>query len=138
MLRFPSIIAAGLFLALASACATNSPTTATPEPAAQPQQTAAPAPAATPTPDASPVPATQAGAPAQFASALPGTTKDFHPDDMVCRVYEKTGCRVCKQRICKTRQQWVDDARVARDQFRALQEQGAGQGKGLDGAVPAN
>ena len=143
MLRLVSTTAAGLFLTLASACATNSPTTAAPEPAAQPQQTAAPAPAAEPAqvtqtaPAAVPATANPDAAPAQLASALPATKKEFHPDDMVCRIYEVTGTRVSKQRICKTRQQWVEDARLAREQFRDLQA-GPAQGQSLDGAVKPN
>ena len=128
-----SLTAASLFLVLASACATNSPQTASPEPAAQPQ-TAAPAqqPATAPAPAAVP-------AQAQVASATAPAKKEFHPDDMVCRVYEVTGTRIGKQRICKTRQQWIEDTRAAQENLRNMQNQNAAQPGGdqlITGGTP--
>src|SRR5689334_21350449 len=108
-----SLTAAGLFLTLASACATNGAAPAA-QPAAAPAQSAAPAPAHT-------------AAPAQVASTAAPAKKEFHPDDMVCRVYEITGTRAMKQRICKTRQQWSDDARAAQESVRNMQNQNASQ-----------
>ena len=119
-----SLTAAGLFLTLASACATTSPQP-TAQPAAAPaQQSAAPA---------------KTGAPAQVASATAPAKKEFHPDDMVCRVYEVTGTRVNRQRICKTRQQWIDDARAAQESMRTMQDSNAAQPGGdqlIQGGTP--
>jgi len=101
-----SLTAAGLFLALASACATTgAPPAATAQPQAQP----------------TPAPAQQ-----QVASTAPAK-KEFHPDDMVCRVYEVTGSHVAKQRICKTRAKWIEDARAAQEAMRTMQDGNAAQ-----------
>ncbi|MGQ0586575.1 MAG: hypothetical protein ACT4PK_05175 [Gammaproteobacteria bacterium] len=103
-----SLAAAALFLTLASACATSSGTAASPQPEVKP--TAAPAQQST------------AAAPVQVASTGAAAKKEFHPDDMVCRIYEITGTRAMKQRICKTREQWIEDTRAAQEVMRIMQD----------------
>jgi hypothetical protein len=112
-----SLTAAGLFLALASACASNGAPAATAQPQAQP----------------TPAPAQQ-----QVASTAPAK-KEFHPDDMVCRVYEVTGSHVAKQRICKTRAKWIEDARAAQEAMRTMQNGNSAQPGGeqlIPGGTP--
>jgi len=116
-----NLLSALLLLTLACGCATNTAPADSPEAQAQP--------AATPAPQsAAPAPTL---VPGQVAAAMPAVKKEFHPDDMVCRIYEVTGSRVQKQRICKTRQQWIEDARLAQEQFRKVQD-----ANGLGPAVP--
>ena len=111
-----NLLSAALLLSLASGCATHA------------------APAETAKAEAPPVaaPAQQVAAPAstpatvQVATATPAK-KEFHPDDMVCRTFDVTGSRVQRQRVCKTRQQWIEEARAAREAMRDMQNRDAGQ-----------
>jgi hypothetical protein len=102
--------AIGLLALLSSACVTD---------AGAPQTVASATPAE---PAAAAAPAEPAAAAAPAAPATQQAANKFDPDQKVCRIYEVTGTRIAKQKICKTRQQWEDETRAYQDSIRGVQD----------------
>jgi hypothetical protein len=73
-------------------------------------------------------PAPTAAAPS--AAATPAEAAEvakFDPDQVVCRVYDSTGSRVRKEKICKTRAEWNEAAERAQQWMRDIERQGSTQ-----------
>ncbi|TMJ19229.1 MAG: hypothetical protein E6G92_05360 [Alphaproteobacteria bacterium] len=52
---------------------------------------------------------------AQAPSSGQANESGFDPNELVCRTVDDTGSRLGRQRICMTRQQWVDSRRLTRE-----------------------
>jgi len=60
---------------------------------------------------------------AQTAADQPTGKKARDPNEIVCERQEEIGSRLGGQRVCKTRAQWAEERRVARDDVDKAQMQ---------------
>ena len=76
-----------------------------------------------------PMPQRQAEAPAAAPAPAASKVATLDPNQVICRRYEETGSRVRQTKICKTRQEWDDDARLAQESLSAM-DRGTQRGGG--------
>ena len=115
-------LAMAVLAGLTAGCATDTATTA-----AAPAAAAAPAPTAAPAEGAAPAAPAEGAAPAAAPTKTAAKEEAFPPDQKVCRIYEVTGTRIAKQKICKTREEWAEQYRTYQESVRGIQESGAAQ-----------
>lgn len=58
-----------------------------------------------------------------FAQEQPAPKKVRDPNEIVCERQEELGSRLGGQKVCKTRAQWAEDRRVARQDIDKVQTQ---------------
>ena len=53
--------------------------------------------------------------PPQRSAPAGGVNDGLDPNEMICRSQATVGSRLARQRVCATRQQWLDQARADRN-----------------------
>jgi invasion protein IalB len=53
--------------------------------------------------------------PASHSAPTGGVNDGLDPTEMICRSQSTVGSRLARQRVCATRQQWLDQRRADRD-----------------------
>lgn len=57
----------------------------------------------------------QAPPPARHSAPTGGVNDGLDPNEVICRSQSTIGSRLGRQRVCATRQQWLDQRRADRD-----------------------